>query len=143
MAQVKGRLTGNVLVARVRDGEDLLSAVSSLALNSGFKAATIELIGAVHRAVLLYYNHHLKRYEEILIEEPMEIASGLGNVSLREGQPFCHIHLVLSDRQGRCVGGHLAQGTRVFLAEVVLKEMETDIPLERSHDQDSGLWVWK
>lgn len=42
-----GKSTGRVAVARLMQGSDLLDSVNTLAVQVGFKAATVQFIGAV------------------------------------------------------------------------------------------------
>ena len=45
----------------------------------------------------------------------VEICAGLGNVSLRDGEPFIHLHLVLSDRELNTDRSWLRAGASVTL----------------------------
>ena len=63
---------------------------------------------------------HNRTYDVMELEEPLEIVSLVGTISLREGEPSVHAHACLSDSQGRCFGGHLEHGCEVFACELVL-----------------------
>jgi len=143
MGVYNGRFTGKVIVARLPQGSDLLEGIHELAEKEDIKAATLELIGAVQKAVLSYYDQVKKQYGTIVLAKPMEIASGMGNISLKDGKPFAHVHLTLADDEGKCFGGHLAQGTQVFMAEVVIREIQTEPLLERKPDPKTGLALWE
>jgi len=64
----------------------------------------------------------------------------VGNVSLKDGEPFVHAHAVLSDEKGNTRAGHLLEGI-VFAAEVHLSQLEGP-KLERKYDEVTGLSLW-
>jgi len=143
MNTFSGRTTGNIYVARLAKGDDLLAQLNAICERSGFRQGAIELIGAVEKAALGFYDQVAHRYATIRWETPMEIASGMGSLSIKDGKPFVHVHLTLAGEDGSCVGGHLCEGVIVFAAEVILREIETDRPLERTPDADTGLLLWR
>jgi predicted DNA-binding protein with PD1-like motif len=63
----------------------------------------------------------------------------MGNISLKDGEPFAHIHVSLGGPDGKLYGGHLVEG-EVFVAEVFIQELLGE-PLERK-PQDNGLSLW-
>jgi predicted DNA-binding protein with PD1-like motif len=72
----------------------------------------------------------------------MEIVSLYGNVSLKDGRPFAHLHVVLPDEQGNGKGGHLvAGGAPVFACEVTIEEYSGP-ELVRNFDEQTGLFLW-
>lgn len=142
MTVFKGTLTGRVVAARIRPGRDLLDALEELVRDSGFRTGLIEIVGSVRKARLSCYHQARKEYVEFSLDEPLEIVTGLGNVSLRDGKPFVHVHLTLSDESGKCYGGHLVRGTETFVAEVFVSELATDPPMNRTRDDETGLLLW-
>ena len=71
----------------------------------------------------------------------MEIISCFGNATLRDGKPFVHVHVVLSDCEGKTFSGHLLPGTTLFACEVFIDEFEGEA-LDRSYDELTGLHLW-
>lgn len=138
-----GRSTGRVVAARFTEGSDLLDSVNQLAAQAGFSAATVQFIGAAHKAIVQILDQATKQYVTVNVPGPLEITCGTGNVSLKDGKPFAHIHVTVSDTEGHCFGGHVAPGTELFLAEVVLTELAMDTPLERRADPATGIAVWE
>ena len=80
-------------------------------------------------------------YREIKIDSPHELASCAGNISLKDGEPFVHVHVVLADEAGNTKAGHLLEGI-VFAAEVHLRQLEGP-KLERKYDEVTGLSLWE
>ncbi len=91
---------------------------------------------------MAYYRQDVKRYEPHHYAEPMEISGGVGNVSLKDGRPFVHIHVTGSGGDGKAVGGHLTEGTRVFLIEAYFRRLDGPAPV-RGLEEDLGLSVWQ
>lgn len=116
---------------------DLLLALKNLAKRLNVKTAVFTLLGALKNAALLYYVQNEKRYVKITYDFPVEIVSSIGNIALLNEEIMVHAHLVLSDREGKCYGGHLTEGCKIFACEVHLKEI---FPiLNRKYDPNTGL----
>lgn len=128
------------LIVRFRAGTDLVQSLGELARSKGVKAGSFTAIGALKGGKLGYYDQRSHEYREIGIDSPMEIASCMGNISLKGGEPFVHAHVVLSDERGNTKAGHLLEGV-VFAAEVHLSQLEGP-KLERKYDKATELMLW-
>jgi len=133
--------TGKELMVRLRQDADLIQSIAELAGSKGIEAGSFTAIGALKRAKLGYYHQKNRRYREMGIESPHEMVSCVGNVSVSEGKPFVHAHVVLADEKGNTKAGHLLEGI-VFAAEVHLRQLEGP-QLERKLDEVTGLWLWE
>lgn len=138
-----GTIPGKVWHVRIAPGEDLIGGLEHLVNEMGVHQGLITLIGSVKKARLSYYDQVKKEYKDFVIDEPLEIVSGSGNIARRENKPFIHLHAVFSDEKGQCYGGHVSRGTEVFVAEVTVVETQTQPPLERVEDETTGLWLWR
>lgn len=127
----------NEYVCGIPHGADLLISIKELVKQLGVSTGTINLIGALRGATLQYYIQDEKRFHTNSFDEPMEIVSGIGNIATIEGGLVVHCHLVLARKDGTCVGGHLAEGCKVFAAEVHIRALYP--PVERRYDQLTGL----
>lgn len=130
------------LVGRLAPGDDVLQTLEDFLREEDIRMGQITLLGALQRGALGYYDQNTRKYQTITLDEHLEIASGVGNVSLREGKPALHVHLVLSDRQGHCYGGHLVAGNVVFACEFCVFHLDGK-PLSRSFDEYTGLTLWR
>ena len=140
MSSAEFDLKGNLLV-RARHDSDLIKAITELAEARGITTATFTAIGAVKNAKLGFYDQVEHKYGEMKIDTHQEIASCIGNVTLKDGKPFVHAHAVLADENGRTIAGHLIEAA-VFAAEIHLCELE-GTKLERKFDEKTGLSLWK
>ncbi len=131
-----------MIMGRLPYGADLLASLNQLCADRKVRLGRIEAIGAVQQARLNYYDQGKKQYQELRVKRPLEIVSLIGNVSLKEGQPMVHAHICLADDEGNAFGGHLAAGTLIFACEFTLEQFEGPA-LERGHDTQTGLPLWK
>ena len=103
--------------------------------------AVFTVVGAVKQVRLAYYDQARHEYQKIELNQPLEIASCFGNLSLKDGKPFAHLHAVLADEASKTYAGHLIKAT-VFAAELHLQEL-LGKKLEREYDQTTGLALWE
>ena len=133
---------GRRVVARLPLGGDLLAEIAAVADEHGMAVAELRAIGALQRARLSFYDQGTHQYEEFSVDEPLELVSLLGNVSRRDGATAVHAHAVLAGHHGGCIGGHVAPGCALFACELILQELVGE-PLERTHDEQTGLPLWR
>jgi len=130
------------IMGRLDHNKDLLEELTSVCEAEGVKLATVTALGAVRKARIGFYNQQTREYEFVELEEPLEILSLVGNVSLRDGRPMVHAHITLGTEAGTAYGGHLAPGTVVFACEFVLRVLE-GAEFVRQYDGDTGLPLWR
>jgi len=128
------------LIVRLKHDADLVQTMTELVRSRGIEAGSFTVIGALKRARLGYYDQKNHEYRELKIDSPHEMASCVGNVSLKDGEPFIHAHVVLADETGNTKAGHLLEGV-VFAGEVHLRQLEGP-RLERKYDEVTGLSLW-
>ncbi|MBE0068780.1 PPC domain-containing DNA-binding protein [Thermoanaerobacterium thermosaccharolyticum] len=133
---VKRRFMG-----RFKYDNDLLQEITNFIINENIRSGEIRIIGAVKKARFGYFNQSTKEYKFIEKNEHMEILSAIGNISLKNGKPFPHVHITLADKDGNVFGGHLMEGTKIFAAEFVIVDYG-ESNLERVDDEFTGLQLW-
>jgi predicted DNA-binding protein with PD1-like motif len=131
---------GKNLVVRAKHDSDIVEFLTELAKKNRILAATFTAIGALKYAKLGFYDQETHEYLETLLSSPQEIASCIGNISVKEGEPFVHAHAVLADRDGNTKAGHLLEG-KVFAVEIHLTEL-LGTKIVRKKDTVTGLSLW-
>jgi predicted DNA-binding protein with PD1-like motif len=131
---------GRNFLVRVAHGSDIIDFLTDVAKEHGIVTATFTAVGALKDAKLAFYDQDRHVYLETLLSAPQEIASCVGNISVKEGKPFVHAHAVLADQAGVVRAGHLLEG-KVFAAEVHLIELVGE-KVVRKHDAVTGLSLW-
>ena len=129
-----------MLVERFGKGEDILESLSGLVEKNRISAASFTGIGTVEKATIGYFIGD-GQYANTSIEGPLEVVSCIGNVSLKEGDPFVHAHMTFSDRQGKTYGGHLMPGTTVDATFEVILHAYDDMALVRKLDPRTKLLI--
>jgi hypothetical protein len=138
MRRIKPR---EVLTGRLSHGADLLEEITDICRRENIQLGWFEALGAVKKARLAFYNQETHDYEFLMLDEPLEITKLVGNVSLKDGNPFVHAHMTLADKAGNVYGGHLASGTVVFACEFILEIFDGPV-LKRELDEVTGLSLW-
>lgn len=134
--------TGRLFMGRLPHGEDLNTAIIELCRVKQIQTAAFSLIGAVSHVTMGSYDQKQQVYVTFEQQAPFEIVTCSGNVSLKDGEPFAHIHAVLGDEKGGTIGGHIFSKTIVFAAEITIQELVGE-PLARVYDPVTGLMLWK
>jgi len=132
---------GRTFVGRLETGSDLVEEIQRFCAEQGITAAWVSVVGAVQHSAYAYYDQENLRYVDLASDQHHELAGFVGNISLKDGQPFLHAHATFSDRSGAAVGGHLLPGCTVWVAEVTIREM-TGVELVRTPDEVTGLALW-
>ncbi len=130
-----------VIKGRLLKGDEIISEITKILKENSIKAGLISGIGAVSRAKIGYYDQEKRQYIWEEIKEPMEILSLKGNISIKEDEPFAHLHIILSRKDYSSIGGHLFEAD-VFAFEFEIIELDGE-PYERTFDEDTGLFLWK
>jgi uncharacterized protein len=131
---------GKAAFVSLERGEDLVQALNQAVEAMGLEAATVQVIGGLEAATVGYFDPATREYVPTSTGH-VEICAGLGNVSIRDGRPFVHLHLVLSGPDGSAVGGHAMDGCRAFVVEAYFRKLDGPAPV-RQETPDMGLKVW-
>jgi len=132
---------GRRFVGRLPHGKDLITSIEDFCKASSIQMATFSVIGAVSSATLGAYDQKQQVYATFTQEEPHEIVSCTGNVSLLDQDSVVHAHIILGNLEGKTIGGHVFSETIIYAAEIDLQEL-TGNPLERAYDDTTGLMLW-
>ncbi len=123
----------SVLQSGVRLHEGILGVAAKESIRTG----TVQGIGGVSSLTLSYYDMRSKKYEEHVINEFMEVTSLLGNVTLKDGKPFVHVHGNFGRRDLTVIGGHVSNAViHPFLEVSITKTTNTAL---RKLDEKTGL----
>jgi hypothetical protein len=121
----------------LQSGEDAMEVLSSFATAKQLRAARLTAVGAFSQAEVGFFDFSIKDYLRIDIDEQTEVLSLIGDISVFDGKPKVHAHVVLGKRDGTAHGGHLLKG----LVHPTLEIMLTESPswMKRKMDRESGI----
>lgn len=123
----------------LKAGAKVPDDILAIAKKERIGTARVEAIGGVEELRLAYFDHESKRYEEHDFHDFLEVTGILGNLTLKDGKPFLHIHGTFGRRDLSALAGHVISA-RVFpLLEVVVTP--TKNRALRRFDDELGLNV--
>lgn len=134
-------VAGRLLLARVMPGEEVFSRLKEIALQGGIQRAVIlSAIGSCEEVVFRNLQEgislpiSLDKTIEFRLSGPFEVLSVEGNLFPVQGQPFLHLHCLLSNQQGTVTGGHLFSARAFSTLEILLQEfVATSVIKEKSN----------
>ncbi len=126
-----------VYVLRIDKGEDVVKSITEFCANEEILNAYFTGIGAVGTLTCGYYNLEEKKYHFTDYTEPLEVVSLTGNVMLKDGTPFVHVHGVFTDIENKAFGGHIVEMNVHVVLEVIVTPLTSRI--ERTLDECIGL----
>jgi predicted DNA-binding protein with PD1-like motif len=118
-------------------GDQVVAALKAFAEKQHLAASHFTAIGAFKDVALGYFDWEKKNYLKIPVHEQVEVLSMVGDITISEGKPNVHVHVVLGERDGSTCGGHLLEAEVRPTLEVIL--VESPAHLERQFDSTAGL----
>lgn len=115
-----------VHILRVDQGKEVLSEIIRACEANGIRSAILLGLGLLSRSKVAFFDPDKQVYKTMDVDEPSELASLTGNVSIKEGKPFAHVHVVLGS-EGKTVAGHLVEGYVAGTAEIMILELEGEL----------------
>ncbi|USN48255.1 MAG: DNA-binding protein [Pseudobdellovibrionaceae bacterium] len=94
-------------VVVLEKGEKVAEKLTQAAEEYNWKGGELHAIGALKDVELGYYDAEKKEYIRKTFVDEYELISMHGNVSLKNGDPYVHIHASLGDRDFAVFGGHV------------------------------------
>jgi hypothetical protein len=142
MTEFKEFKPARLLMGRLGYGTDLLEELTAVCRKENVRLGSVTALGAVQKARIAFYDQVKREYRHEELNRRLEIAALVGNVSLKDGSPFIHAHVTLTDEKGKGFGGHLAPGTVVFACEFRIEAFDGP-ELNRVPDAETGLGLWE
>ncbi len=130
-AALDGARHSRTFVLRLRPGQELKTELATLAREQGLEAASVtSAVGSLTDVSLRLAN----KEETTRWQGHFEVVSLSGYLSAGE----FHLHMAVSDGEGRTIGGHVMEGNRVYTTLVVSIEEHLDLRYRREFDPASG-----
>jgi hypothetical protein len=124
---------------RFMSGEQAMAALLGFCRRQGISYAALSGLGAVSAVSLAYFNDQTQEYETHDIAEQLEVIGLTGNVTLKDGAPFAHVHATFGDRNLAVRGGHVMEMTVKPNLEIWLTAGADAV--QRLPDEASGLYL--
>jgi len=124
-------------ILRLVYGEELREQLEKFCKENSIYAAWLTGIGATQKTEIGYANLEKRGYDSQHFNEHMEITSLVGNISLKDGEPFVHAHGTFARHSMELIGGHIVSCVISATCEIKLEKLEGE--LSRKHDEFTGL----
>ena len=123
--------SGRHAALRLKPGEDPVAALRALQRQTGAQAmALVTCVGSLTRAMI----RHANRPEATEYRGHYEITSLVGTID-PAGE---HLHLTITDPEGRAYGGHLLAGSSVYTTAEIVVLILDDLAFARAPCPYSG-----
>lgn len=139
--KMKTRREGNRIFIRLETGEEVHPSLVAIAERERVSGGWLNGIGAATEVELGHYSFARKDYDRVSVEGDVEVATVSGTLGIVDGNPFVHLHAVVSDRECVTRGGHLFRAIAGATLEFVL--IVAEAPIERTPDEATGLNLWR
>lgn len=105
-------------LVRLDPGDELHDSVKRWAKKHGVHGGAIWAIGAADEIELGYFRLPEKVYDRRLVKERVEVVSLMGNLAMKDGEPFLHAHGVFTGPDFTAFGGHVFRAVASITLEV-------------------------
>ena len=121
--------SGQDVVVRLMDGEELIASLQGLSLDSG---VLLNGVGMLRDLEIGYWNG--SSYDVQQIDEPVELLSLQGNFARNGDERIVHCHTTVAKHGAAAFGGHVLKATVNNTAEIYVRTL-TGITLERKMEE--------
>ncbi|MBD1928236.1 DNA-binding protein [Trichocoleus sp. FACHB-90] len=120
-----------IFAVRLKPNQDLRKSLKEFGVQQGIKAGFIlTAIGSLKLATIRFANQN----SSTVLNDKFEILSLNGTLA----NTGIHLHIAISDKQGKTIGGHLDNGCIIYTtAEIVIGESE-NFTFIRTLDEQTG-----
>ena len=120
-------------------GDEFFASLTDFAKKNRIEGGSFSAIGAFEQATIAYWNRQSKEYENIGVDEQVEVLALSGSIARAGDDIKIHAHVVLGRRYGSAIGGHLIRGVVFPTLEIFVADYGTR--LTRAKDDATGLWL--
>jgi len=125
---------------RLEKGEECIASLTHFCKTFSLHTGHINGIGAVREAEIGWFDPTKKQYSTRTLHENMEIVTLTGNLTMKEKEPFLHLHATFSKENLEVIGGHLFRAVISVTAEFFLQTFP--VMLTRNKEEETGLFLW-
>lgn len=116
---------------RLKPGQDLFEEIEAFVIAKNIEAGCVlSAVGSLTHATLRLANQgYHSDYDG-----HFEIVSITGTISIHGS----HLHITISDRDGKAIGGHLVPGCKIYTTAEMVVAVFGDVVYKREYAEDSG-----
>lgn len=137
---MKIKKIGSRLMIKLEKGDEIISCVKQACVDEGVKLASLTGIGATGDVKIGSMDPITGIYASRTFTGMLEIASLKGNITMLDGEPYPHLHIVIGDEDHKAYAGHLIEARINVTCEIVLDIIDSEIT--RSFDAEVQARTW-
>ncbi len=119
--------------------EPVIKTLTEFCRKNGIQNGEISGIGAVKNIEIGAFDPGSKSYIHKNFDKTHELISCMGNITLKDGEPFIHAHITFGDHDMNVKGGHVFEITVAVVGEFYIRNFDGSI--HRELNGDIGLAV--
>ncbi len=125
------------IIVRVDQDEEILDCLRTVAENESVQLADISGLGTVKEVTVGFFDPETKEHESETYEGTYEITSLTGTVTVKDKEPYLHMHMSAFGKNRQNIGGHLDRAVVTTTAEIVMHLINGRVG--RTMDSEIGL----
>ncbi len=111
---------GHIFMVHFGQDDEILSGLTELAEQHHITSAYISGLGGLSTGLLGWGDPANGAFRKIPVDKKAELVSAVGNISMRDGKPYVHIHAVVAFSDGSTKGGHMIEANVAPIAEITV-----------------------
>lgn len=135
------RKFNNKYVVRLEKGEEVIEQITNVCKTNNIRLGSIIGIGATDNVKIGLYDVVEKTYHSNEFKDRYEIIGLNGNITRMYDEVYLHIHISVSDKEGKVYGGHMNHCYISATCEIIIDEIDGEVA--RSYDDEIGLNLFK
>lgn len=128
---------GNRYVLRLDKNADIPNVLKTFCKERKITLGTISGLGSLKSATLAFFDPKTKVYKEKTFKEPLEMASLVGNIAVKDGEPVIHLHTTIAGKNYKAYAGHMVKGVVSLTTEIYIDVIKGKV--EKTFDKETGL----
>ena len=129
-----------VHMIKLEKGDEVLPCILQYVKENKISGGYLTAIGALEKGKFGYFDVNNKKYLNTPFED-VEVLACSGNIAINKDtrEPVAHIHIIIGEKDGKALGGHLVEGTVSVTLEIYL--VETRPTIYRTKDEETKLYL--
>jgi predicted DNA-binding protein with PD1-like motif len=120
-----------IFALRLKPNQDLKESLTHFVTSNNIEAGFIlTTVGSLKQATLRFANQN----DSKVLHNKFEIVSLVGTLSTHG----IHLHISLSDKEGKTIGGHLEKGCLIYTTAEIVIGVSEDFIFVRTVDENTG-----
>ena len=117
---------GYMYIIYLEQGESIMAMLTQFCKDHQIINGQISGLGAIKEIELGSYDLKNQEYITHKLDDTWELTSYQANIQLKDGEPFIHAHINISDHDLTVKGGHLFDAKVAVVGEFILRNINSN-----------------